>query len=288
MCVRIQISTLPCLSSSTPPPPPISRSPEWRGWREDSRHGGKPCSRILKTLYLSSNIVVESNNLSSFPLTVAKCHRISKHFPVFRSPSPSLQFEEEAAAGAGPDQETETEAPRSPGPGSQPPPPGPGEAEPGYQQQDPAFSDLGPDVGIPASYDLYKVTDTVDYLASADPDQPDTASAAASAGDQASVSCRVPVYEVSDPRLDLATGQVHIHIDLSEPGGDTVLNLSSVSGSAACGDLATSDLSYYDMSSTVSMEDTETAPGHSTSYPYFNGSGAAAGSGTGTGSSSTR
>ena len=82
--------------------------------------------------------------------------------------------------------------------------------------------------------------------------------------------------------------------DLVEPdtltatGGDTVLNLSSVSGSAACGDLATSDLSYYDMSSTVSMEDTETAPGHSTSYPYFNGSGAAAGTGTGTGSSSTR
>ena len=138
---------------------------------------------------------------------------------------------------------------------------------PDYQDQDNS---------LPLS--LYKVTE-VDYLASAD--HPDHCDPASVAGD-----CRVPVYEVSDPRLDLTTGQVHIHIVTSEPSGDQceVLNLSSdLSGDQ--GDTDPVLTSYYDMSSTVTMDESEAASAHS-SYPYFNG-GAGAGASVGSGSSSS-
>ena len=138
---------------------------------------------------------------------------------------------------------------------------------PGYQDQDNS---------LPLS--LYKVTE-VDYLASADhPPHCDPASAA---------DCRVPVYEVSDPRLDLTTGQVHIHIVTSEPSGDQceVLNLSSDLSVPEQGDTDPALTSYYDMSSTVTMDESEASSAHS-SYPYFNG-GAGAGAGVGSGSSSS-
>ena len=116
---------------------------------------------------------------------------------------------------------------------------------------------------------LYKVSE-VDYLS-----EPGSSVAAGS-----SDGSKVPVYEVSDPRLDLATGQVHIHIDLSGASDTSeVLNLSSA-GHETETVLAT----YYDMSSSVaSMEDTDTSAAHS-SYPYFNGAG---GGGASTGSSSS-
>ena len=133
---------------------------------------------------------------------------------------------------------------------------------PGYQDQDSSLS-------------LYKVTE-VDYLASAD--HPDYCDPASGAGD-----CRVPVYEVSDPRLDLTTGQVHIHIVTSEPSEQCeVLNLSSDLG--VPGDSDPVLASYYDMSSTVTMDESEAASAHST-YPYFNG-GAGAGASSGSSSSS--
>ena len=143
---------------------------------------------------------------------------------------------------------------------------------PGYQDQDNS---------LPLS--LYKVTE-VDYLASADhPDQCDPASGG---GD-----CRVPVYEVSDPRLDLSTGQVHIHIVSSEPSSEQceVLNLSSDLSSDLSGhepgDPDPVLASYYDMSSTVTMDESEAATAHS-SYPYFNG-GAGTGATVGSGSTSS-
>lgn len=87
------------------------------------------------------------------------------------------------------------------------------------------------------------------------------------------------VLHLSDPRLDLNTGQVHISIDL----GDTepaVLNLST-----ACSPDPPLP-SYYDMSSTIAM-DSEAEPAHS-SYPYFNGSAGSASAALGSaGSSST-
>ena len=85
---------------------------------------------------------------------------------------------------------------------------------------------------------------------SSDPNHSLTASVAA---DHCKLS--VPVYEVSDPRLDLSTGQVHIHIDLSDhhdPSSE-VLNLS-------CGQDIGTD-SYYEMSSSVTMDETETSAG---------------------------
>jgi len=113
-------------------------------------------------------------------------------------------------------------------------------------------------------------------LASAD--HPDYCDPASGAGD-----CRVPVYEVSDPRLDLTTGQVHIHIVTSEPSEQCeVLNLSSDLG--VPGDSDPVLASYYDMSSTVTMDESEAASAHST-YPYFNG-GAGAGASSGSSSSS--
>ena len=153
------------------------------------------------------------------------------------------------------------------------------EGEPGYCSSSPvtptftALTDVDPDCLpgylAPASHQpepsLYKVAE-VDYI----PDQ-----------DPSSVCDKVPVYEVSDPRLDLATGQVHIHIDLSgssDPNSE-VLNLSGAGHDSSETVLTT----YYDMSSSVAtMEDTETASGHS-AYPYFNG---AAASGAGSSSSS--
>ena len=166
------------------------------------------------------------------------------------------------------------------------------ETEPGYSPapgpQFTSLTDVAGDVCLPVYQDqenslplsLYKVTE-VDYLASADhPDHCDPASVAA--GD-----CRVPVYEVSDPRLDLTTGQVHIHIDLSEHSSDQceVLNLSS--DLSAGGDTDPVLASYYDMSSSVTMDESEASSAHS-SYPYFNGgAGAGASLGSGTGSSSS-
>ena len=125
----------------------------------------------------------------------------------------------------------------------------------------------------PVDCGLYKVGE-LDYLAS--PPEPGPPSASdPGAEPELSEACKVPVYEVSDPRLDLATGQVHIHIDLSttEPG-------QPLSPSSEV--LAT----YYDMSSSVAMDDTESAAGHS-AYPYFNGASGASSLASGTGSSSS-
>ena len=91
----------------------------------------------------------------------------------------------------------------------------------------------------------------------------------------------MPVYEVSDPRLDLATGQVHIHIDLSgtEPGqGSAEVPLSPSSEVLA---------TYYDMSSSVAMDDSDSAASHSAYPSYFNGASATTSLGSGGGSSST-
>jgi len=91
---------------------------------------------------------------------------------------------------------------------------------------------------------------------------------AASPSPTSLTNLKFPVLDLSDPRLDLSTGQVHIHIDLSTDG---VLNLSSVPDTQSPGSplLESETLpTYYDMSSSVAMDDTE--PAHST-YPYFNG-----------------
>ena len=144
---------------------------------------------------------------------------------------------------------------------------------PGYHlgPHQPARSAESPPVECP----LYKVGE-LDYLAVSPPEPgPTTAASDPGAEPDLSEACKVPVYEVSDPRLDLATGQVHIHIDLSttEPG-------QPLSPSSEV--LAT----YYDMSSSVAMDDTESAAGHS-AYPYFNGASGTSSLASGTGSSST-
>jgi hypothetical protein len=84
-------------------------------------------------------------------------------------------------------------------------------------------------------------------------------------------------------RLDLQSGQLQIHLDLST--GD-VLNLSGVVSEAEtgssplleAGETSTAYLqpAYYDMSGTVatSMDDTETAAAHSAYTAYFNSSSA--------------
>ena len=98
---------------------------------------------------------------------------------------------------------------------------------PGYHlgPHQPARSAESPPVECP----LYKVGE-LDYLAVSPPEPgPTTAASDPGAEPDLSEACKVPVYEVSDPRLDLTTGQVHIHIVTSEPSGDQceVLNLSS-------------------------------------------------------------
>ena len=157
-----------------------------------------------------------------------------------------------------------------------------------------SLSDVDPVCGLPGyisvcgdqdqdttSLPLYKVTE-VDYLSSAEQD-PHLVSVAPE-------HCKVPVYEVSDPRLDLSTGQVHIHIDLSDNSdpNSEVLNLSSASVHTDQ-DLSPDPVltTYYDMSSTVTMDETESAAGGHSSYPYFNGSGAGAALGANTGSSAS-
>ena len=144
---------------------------------------------------------------------------------------------------------------------------------PDYQlgPQQAARSALTPPVDCP----LYKVGE-LDYLSSpAEPPPGPTTASEPGPEPELSEACKVAVYEVSDPRLDLATGQVHIHIDLSTTETGQPLSPSSEV-------LAT----YYDMSSSVAMEDTESAAGHS-AYPYFNGASGASSLASGTGSSST-
>ena len=133
------------------------------------------------------------------------------------------------------------------------------------------------------SLPLYKVSEAeVDYLSSTE--HQNQSGPGSSSG--AAANCKVPVYEVSDPRLDLTTGQVHIHIDLNDNSDPTseVLNLSNSQDLSADSDTVLP--TYYDMSSTVAMDDTESS-GHS-SYPYFSSAGASSSAlGSSTGSSST-
>jgi len=135
---------------------------------------------------------------------------------------------------------------------------------PGYPLAQPvpeSGSEYHPSSHAPLS--LYRISE-VGYLSSPPPDQP-----AASSSPHSLTNLKFPVLDLSDPRLDLSTGQVHIHIDLSSDG---VLNLSSVPDDQSPGSpLLDPDLpTYYDMSSSVTMDEAE--PAHS-SYPYFNGGG---------------
>ena len=89
--------------------------------------------------------------------------------------------------------------------------------------------------------------------------------------------------DLSEPgyKLDLQSGQLQIHLDLSS--GD-VLNLSALPEAEAGSPLPQPDSSfiqptYYEMSSTVSsMDESESTQ---SIYPYFNGSGAASASAAG-------
>ena len=134
---------------------------------------------------------------------------------------------------------------------------------PGYPLAQPVSesgSEFPPTSHPPLS--LYRISE-VGYVSSTPTDQP-----AASPSPTSLTNLKFPVLDLSDPRLDLSTGQVHIHLDLSTDG---VLNLSSVPDTQSPGSplLESETLpTYYDMSSSVAMDDTE--PAHST-YPYFNG-----------------